>query len=145
MIFLSCTRRNILQIFDNPKFGGPWWIVWAWFTLVNIFDLMLLVSVNASIAAIFSNSPIIFQGKYSSDTIHENERVSKRGFFHFLICFVWNRKALSVSSLNWADNCSGQWWRTSMVLNTGNTTLSWNTGTSLKYHLILYRCTLIMT
>lgn len=66
-------------------------------------------------------------------------------FFYFLICFVWNRKVLFISSLNWASNCSGQWWRTSFLMGTGNTTLSYNTGTSLKYHLILHWCTLIIT
>lgn len=55
-------------------------MVWVWFTLANL-DLMLLVSVNASIAAVFSNCPITFQSKYSNDTIHENEGVSKRDFF----------------------------------------------------------------
>lgn len=54
-------------------------------------------------------------------------------FFHFLIHFVWNRKALLKSSLNWANNCSGQWWMTSLVLNTGYPNLNWNTGTSLKF------------
>lgn len=93
-----------------------------------------------------SNCQMIFLSKYSNATTHEKERVRNIWFFPL----SWHvlsemEKALFISSLNWASNCSGQWWRKSFVMNTGNIALTCNTGTSLKYHLILYWCTLVIT